>query len=192
LLKRLYPNGESVVDRVIDVHIGNLRRKIEANPAKPRYVLTARGLGYQFADEGESSAERILQAEDNYRRLFEAAVTGMYETTLGGRYVAANPMLAQMFGYEGSAELIEKTVDLNDGFYVERRRRAEFIDQIREHQVVRGFESQVYRRDGSRTCISEHALAIKDAAGDLVGFLGTTLEVTERKVGEIRYSPAPI
>ncbi len=192
LLKRLYPNGESVVDRVIDVHIGNLRRKIEANPAKPRYVLTARGLGYQFADEGESSAERVLQAEDNYRRLFEAAVTGMYETTLGGRYVTANPMLAQMFGYEGSAELMEKTVDLNDGFYVERQRRAEFIDQIREHEVVRGFESQVYRRNGSLTWISEHALAIKNAAGDLIGFQGTTLDVTERRVEDIRYGPALI
>jgi len=192
LLKRLYPNGESVVDRVIDVHIGNLRRKIEVNPAKPRYILTARGLGYQFADEGESSGERVLQTEDNYRRLFEAAVTGMYETTLGGRYVAANPMLAQMFGYECSAKLIEKTVDLSHGFYVERQRRAEFIDQIRAHEVVRGFESQVYRRDGSRTWISEHALAIKDAAGNLVGFQGTTLDVTERKVGEIRYGPALI
>jgi len=192
LLKRLYPNGEAVVDRVIDVHIGNLRRKIETNPATPRYILTARGLGYQFADEGETSAERVLLADDNYRRLFEDAVTGMYETTLSGRYVAANPMLAEMFGYEYAAELIEHTVNLNDGFYVERQRRAEFIDQIRQHEVVSGFESQVYRRDGSRTWISEHALAIKSPAGDLVGFQGTTLDVTQRRVGDIRYSPAQI
>ena len=123
-------------------------------------------------------------SRDNYRHLFEASVTGMYETTLGGRYVAANPMLAQMFGYEYAAELIEHTVNLNEGFYVERQRRAEFIEQIREHEVVRGFESQVYRRDGSRTWISEHALAIKNAAGDLLGFQGTTLAVTERKVAE--------
>ncbi len=184
LLKRLYPKGESVVDRVVDVHIGNLRRKIEVNPATPRYILTARGLGYQFADEGESLAERVLPAEDNYRHFFEDAITGIYETTLGGRYVAANPMLAQMFGYEYAAELIENTVNLNDGFYVERQRRAEFIDQIREHDVVQGFESEVYCRDGSRTWISEHALAIKSANGDLVGFQGTTLDVTERKVAE--------
>ena len=133
-----------------------------------------------------------VEQEDNYRRLFENAVTGMYQTTLAGRYVAANPMLAQMFGYECSAELIENTVNLNDGFYVERQRRAEFTDQFREHEVVRGFESQVYRRDGSQTWISEHALAIKNAAGDLVGFQGTTLDVTERRVGDIRYNPAQI
>lgn len=60
LLSYLYPDGGAVVDRVVDVHIGNLRQKIEDDPAKPRYVLTARGLGYQFADgderpEGEAS-----------------------------------------------------------------------------------------------------------------------------------------
>jgi len=39
------------LDRVIDVHIKNLRRKLEADPRNPRYVLTVYGVGYKFADE---------------------------------------------------------------------------------------------------------------------------------------------
>jgi DNA-binding response OmpR family regulator len=51
LLDRLYPRGEAVViDRVVDVHIGKLRQKIEATPSDPRYILTVRGIGYRFAD----------------------------------------------------------------------------------------------------------------------------------------------
>lgn len=51
LLDRLYPRGEAVViDRVVDVHIGKLRQKIEPVPSEPRYILTARGMGYRFAD----------------------------------------------------------------------------------------------------------------------------------------------
>ncbi|MBA3562605.1 MAG: response regulator transcription factor [Gammaproteobacteria bacterium] len=57
LLNHLYPTGRAVVDRVIDVHIGNLRQKIEHDPSKPRYVLTTRGLGYQFADGDGRTAE---------------------------------------------------------------------------------------------------------------------------------------
>ncbi|MBC7932135.1 MAG: response regulator transcription factor [Rubrivivax sp.] len=57
LLNHLYPNGEAVTDRVIDVHIGNLRQKIEEDPSKPGYILTARGLGYQFADGDEQAEE---------------------------------------------------------------------------------------------------------------------------------------
>ena len=50
LLDALYPDGDAVVDRVVDVHIGKLRHKIEANPAAPLYILTVRGVGYQFAE----------------------------------------------------------------------------------------------------------------------------------------------
>ena len=51
LLERLYPKGDAVViDRVVDVHIGKLRQKIEPNLSKPRLILTVRGVGYRFAD----------------------------------------------------------------------------------------------------------------------------------------------
>jgi two-component system, OmpR family, alkaline phosphatase synthesis response regulator PhoP len=38
-------------DRTIDVHIKNLRRKLEANTKEPRYILTIYGVGYKFAEE---------------------------------------------------------------------------------------------------------------------------------------------
>jgi DNA-binding response OmpR family regulator len=50
LLDKLYPSGETVVDRVVDVHIGKLRQKIEIDAAAPLMILTVRGLGYRFAD----------------------------------------------------------------------------------------------------------------------------------------------
>jgi len=51
LLDRIYPAGDAtVIDRVVDVHIGKLRQKIEKDPSHPRYILTARGIGYRFAD----------------------------------------------------------------------------------------------------------------------------------------------
>jgi two-component system response regulator RegX3 len=37
-----------VTDRVVDTHVVRLRRKLEPDPASPRHVLSARGLGYRF------------------------------------------------------------------------------------------------------------------------------------------------
>jgi DNA-binding response OmpR family regulator len=55
LITSLYPRGEThVVDRVVDVHIGKLRQKIETDPAAPRFVLTVRGMGYRFRDPEET------------------------------------------------------------------------------------------------------------------------------------------
>ena len=51
LLDHFYQHGEVVVDRVIDVHIGKLRQKIETDPANPRFIQTVRGFGYRFTDE---------------------------------------------------------------------------------------------------------------------------------------------
>ncbi len=51
LLDVLYPQGEEVVDRVIDVHIGKLRQKLEEDPANPRYILTVRGFGYRLTQD---------------------------------------------------------------------------------------------------------------------------------------------
>ena len=53
LLDHFYEQGEVVVDRVIDVHVGKLRQKIERDPAQPRFIQTVRGFGYRFADVGE-------------------------------------------------------------------------------------------------------------------------------------------
>ena len=51
LLCHCYPGGEAVIDRVIDVHVGKLRQKIEDDPARPCFILTVRGHGYKFSDE---------------------------------------------------------------------------------------------------------------------------------------------
>ena len=36
--------------RTADVHVRNIRRKIETDPKNPRYILTVRGMGYKFAE----------------------------------------------------------------------------------------------------------------------------------------------
>lgn len=57
LLDHFYQHGEVVVDRVIDVHIGKLRQKIEMDPARPQYIQTVRGFGYRFTDEDEAKSK---------------------------------------------------------------------------------------------------------------------------------------
>jgi DNA-binding response OmpR family regulator len=62
LLAYLYPNREAVViDRVVDVHIGKIRQKLEKDPANPAFILTVRGSGYRFAEDedgGPRNGER--------------------------------------------------------------------------------------------------------------------------------------
>jgi two-component system, NarL family, sensor histidine kinase UhpB len=123
-------------------------------------------------------------AEDKYRVIFEDAITGIYETTLEGRYVTANPKLAAILGYDNPAELIQATTDLNAQFYVQPGRREEFIQLVLKKGSVAGFESEIYRKDKEKICILENAVAVRNSSGKLIGFQGTTIDITARKRAE--------
>jgi DNA-binding response OmpR family regulator len=49
LMDRIHGRAAGPYDRAIDVQIGRLRRKIEANPAQPELIKSVRGAGYVFA-----------------------------------------------------------------------------------------------------------------------------------------------
>jgi DNA-binding response OmpR family regulator len=48
LLDQVWGSGVYVTDRVVDNHVVALRRKIEDNPAAPKYLISIRGVGYRF------------------------------------------------------------------------------------------------------------------------------------------------
>ncbi len=48
LLDEVWGREVVVTDRVVDTHIANLRKKIEPEPAAPRYLVSVRGTGYRF------------------------------------------------------------------------------------------------------------------------------------------------
>jgi two-component system, OmpR family, alkaline phosphatase synthesis response regulator PhoP len=50
LLRRLHGLDSYVTARTVDVHVMNLRRKIETNPRRPARLLTVYGIGYKLAD----------------------------------------------------------------------------------------------------------------------------------------------
>lgn len=50
ILNTIWGYEYPIETRVIDVHIRNLRRKIEATPARPYYILAVPGIGYRFTN----------------------------------------------------------------------------------------------------------------------------------------------
>jgi DNA-binding response OmpR family regulator len=48
LLDLVWGQGTFVTDRVVDNHVVTLRKKVEPDPSKPRYIMSVRGLGYRF------------------------------------------------------------------------------------------------------------------------------------------------
>ncbi|OHC66456.1 MAG: diguanylate cyclase [Rhodocyclales bacterium GWA2_65_19] len=125
--------------------------------------------------------EALEHAELRYRHIFEHASEGIFQTTRDGRYLAANPALAKLYGYATPEELIADLADIERRLYVRESRRDEFRRLMEAHGEVINFESEVYCRDGSKIWISENAHIVRGAHGELICYEGTVQDVTERK-----------
>ncbi|MBD2185024.1 PAS domain S-box protein [Aerosakkonema funiforme] len=145
-----------------------------------KYIIAT---GIDITDRKQAE-EALRQAERQYRSIFENAVEGIFQTTVNGHYLIANPMLARIYGYDSPSELLSALTDIEHQLYVDCNRRAEFMSLVKERGAVWGFESQVYRKDGSVIWISENAYALYDGEGRLVGYEGTVVDITERKRAE--------
>jgi DNA-binding response OmpR family regulator len=53
LLDQLHGMAFKGYERSIDLHIKNLRAKIESEPRRPRYIETVYGVGYRFSEENQ-------------------------------------------------------------------------------------------------------------------------------------------
>jgi len=131
------------------------------------------------------------RAEENYRSIFENAVEGIFQTTADGRFLAANPALARMYGYASPEDLIERVTSIGEQIYADAGRRDEFGRLIQREGFVQDFEMRVRRGDGKTAWTSVNARAVRDEEGRIVGYEGFVKDITEQKqaeeaLGEIR------
>lgn len=138
----------------------------------------------QDITERKHADEALREAERRYRSIFENAIEGIYQSTEHDGYLAVNPALARMYGYDSQQHLIKMLRDIERQLYVEPERRAEFMTLMAQDGVVTNFESRIYRRNGDIIWISENARAVYNDAGTLLFFEGTVEAITERKLHE--------
>lgn len=120
----------------------------------------------------------------DYRQIVEHAVAGIFQTTVEGQFIIANSALARMLGFESPDELIRERTDLSRQHYVKPALREEFKRLLEAQGLVRGFEYEAYRKDGSRMWISENARALKDDNGILLYYEGSAEDISNRRGAE--------
>jgi PAS domain S-box-containing protein len=125
--------------------------------------------------------ESLRQAEEKYRNIFENATEGIFQTTVDGRILSANPAFARLFGYESPEGMLQAVTDVTREIYTDPGRRLELKSLLEERGLVHGFEVQCRRRDGQITWISTNMRTVRDENGNILFYEGTMVDITERK-----------
>ena len=138
----------------------------------------------RYAIERHRMDITLLAAEEKYHSIFDHLIEGIFQTTPDGRYLLANMALARIYGYNTPQELMDSVTDIGRKLYVEESRRDEFVRAMQEQGTITGFESQIYRKDGTIIWISENCHARRDSRGELLYYEGTVEDITHRKQTE--------
>jgi PAS domain S-box-containing protein len=128
--------------------------------------------------------QALRQAEEMYRNIYENATEGIFQITLEGRFLSANPALAHIHGYDSPEEMIVSVTDLSTQMYVDVQRRHDLISLLGRYGRAQNFEARMFRKDRSIQWISINARLVRDSNGNPLYHEGTMRDITQRKENE--------
>ncbi len=129
----------------------------------------------------DARTAELRKSEERYRTLFDRVPVGLYRSTPAGQALDYNRAAAQMLGYKDPEALFDVDVD---GLYVNAQDRERWQSLMRQEGIVRDFETQLYKKDGSIIWINDAARAVKDEQEQVLYYEGSIEDITERKHAE--------
>jgi diguanylate cyclase (GGDEF)-like protein/PAS domain S-box-containing protein len=130
----------------------------------------------RYATERTHTLKALKASEQRYRELFQNVTAGVFQTTVDGKFMAANPALVRMLGYDSEDELL--AVDVARDVYADSGHRDHWIQSMAEHGEVRNAELVLKRKDGSKLVVLENSRAVRDSDGKVLFYEGTLTDIT--------------
>ncbi len=126
--------------------------------------------------------EEVLRAsEARYHDLFNGVPVGLYRTAPGGQFLDANQALVELLGYPDREALLAINAV---AVYVNAHDRKRWQALMEGQGVVRRFEMQLRRYDGTIIWVEDNARVVRDADGRVQYYEGSDQDITERKQAE--------
>jgi len=122
---------------------------------------------------------QLQRSEAKYRSIFEHAMEGIFQTTTTGAFVAANPALAYMLGYESPEELIALVTDIGQQIYADPTERRDILQRLHEQKAIRGTQVQLRRKDGTTLWASMNIRTVQEESGAFLHYEGTVTDIGE-------------
>ena len=118
--------------------------------------------------------------DDTTSVLWNAPI-GFFKSAPAGRYLAVNPALARMYGYDTPEEMVVGITDIATQVYADPADRLRLLGLLETRGQVDGYECLVNRRDGSPLWISVSMQTVRDAVGKTLHYQGFVTDITRHK-----------
>jgi two-component system NtrC family sensor kinase len=124
--------------------------------------------------------ERDLKgSEEKLRNLFERVRHGLFISSKEGKFLDCNQALLDMLGYSAKEEFLE--IDIARDLYVNPEDRKVFQERIKRDGYTKDMEVEFKKKNGERITVLLTGHPIKNEKGEVVGYQGINLDISERK-----------
>ena len=131
----------------------------------------------------EKKQEEMLRAsEEEFKNLFEHVASGVFISSKEGKFLNANQALLDMLGYDSKEAFLN--IDLPQDLYVRPEDRRTFQEMMERDGRVIDYEVEFKRKDGSTMPILLTGHARYDQQGNIIGYEGLNVDLTQRKLME--------
>ena len=142
----------------------NDRRPDRSDPGMIEFLEgVATSIGMALARK--EAEERIYASERKYRSIFENATEGIFQSTPEGRLISVNPALARIHHYDSPEEMMRDVDHIGKKLWVSREDRVRYRNLVQKEGVVRAFEAEQYRKDGTTYLASITTHSARDTEG---------------------------
>lgn len=124
------------------------------------------------------------QAEEKYRNIFENSLEGIYQSTIDGKFLTANPAMAHILGYDNPEDLIGSISNIENQLYKNPKDRLRLRHLLRRKNEVNGFELQVIKKNNDIIWVNINIRTIKNEEGYILYLEGILKDITKRKIAE--------
>lgn len=128
---------------------------------------------------------RRYQSEQKYKKIFDEAVQGIFQSTPQGIFISVNTAMAKMFGYASPEEMLAEVVRIDTDIYCNPDDRLRLKRILEVDGKVRGFEALCRTRTGEDMWCSETSRAVRDQTGEIVYYEGYVIDITARKQAQM-------
>ncbi|HKC36003.1 MAG TPA: PAS domain S-box protein, partial [Chitinophagaceae bacterium] len=138
----------------------------------------------QDISERKKAEAELVRVQKQFQQIFDNTADGIYQSTVDGKFIMANPSMAKIFGYNSPVEFISSVTDIGIQLYADPADRQRMSELLVCHDHVENFEAPLLRKNADIIWVSESTRAVRNEKGAIQYFEGTLKDITERKKAE--------
>lgn len=129
--------------------------------------------------ERKSFEKDLRESEEKLRNLFERVRHGLFISSKEGKFLDCNQALLDMLGYPTKEEFLK--INIAEDLYVNPEDRKILQERMKKDGHIKDWEVEFKKKNGDKITVLLTGHPMKNEKGEVVGYQGINLDISERK-----------